>query len=81
MSSQKVLISRPRHDEPTDYLYAYANEVVEYANSSGVTTLDFAEKKANKKDIQKVLKKQKPKFVFFNGHGDDKTIKGHRMGS
>jgi hypothetical protein len=77
MSPRKVLISRPRHDEPTDYLYTYANEVVEYANSNGITTLDFAEKKSNKKDIQKVLKKQKPKFAFFNGHGNDKTIMGH----
>lgn len=78
MSDKQVLVSRPNHDESTNYLYVYAEDIVKDAEDRGITVLDFKGKRANRSDIQKVLGKQKPKFAFFNGHGDDKTICGHR---
>lgn len=70
-----ILITRPDHDDTVTYLSLWAGEIVKRAKCSG-NVFDYAGKKANKKEIEKLLKKRNPRFVFFNGHGNEKTIFG-----
>ena len=40
--------------------------------------IDFRRDRANRRDVEKLLSKKSPGLVFFNGHGDGRTICGHR---
>ncbi|MEK7611290.1 MAG: hypothetical protein AAB486_02840 [Patescibacteria group bacterium] len=72
-----VLITRPRHDFTTNCLYYWSSIVIEKATKKGFTVLDLGEKKANKLDFDSYIKKNTPKLVFFNGHGNENTITGN----
>lgn len=73
----EILITRPEHDEPTSYLASWCNPVIRFAEERGIKVIDFRGKRANRNDVEKLLSKKNPGFVFFNGHGDEKTICGH----
>ncbi len=71
-----LLITRPNHDLPTKYLYAWAGEVLKTAKKSKLKYTDLKGKKANLKNFTKALK-QKPGFIFLNGHGSRTEITGY----
>lgn len=72
-----LLLTRSRHDPGMNYLFYWANKVIEEANKKNFQILDLSEEKANRKDFEGRIKKLKPGIVFFNGHGDSDKIAGH----
>lgn len=76
-----LLVTRPRHDLPTNYLYFWSQKVIDEARKKGFTVLDLSEKKANRKTFLSYVKKNNPSLVFFNGHGSEKIITGHNNGT
>ena len=72
-----VLISRPKFDETTTYLYIWASKVIAFLERLNFKVIDLKDEKANKKNIENALIKKNPVFVIFNGHGSQTEICGH----
>ncbi len=74
---KKFLITRPKHDLTMKYLHQWSGEILKFAKKRNIDFSDFEGENANRENVQKFLKKQKPKLVVFNGHGNPKMICGH----
>jgi len=74
----KCLITRPNHDKVTSYLFQWSKEIINFKYPTEIQFLDLPAKEANKNKVESYLKKQSPKIVLFNGHGDDNTICGFK---
>lgn len=72
-----LLVTRPKHDDGTEYLSAYAFEVLKKAKEQ-IETKDFDGKEANKENVEKYVKIKNPKMLFLNGHGNECEICGHK---
>lgn len=75
--SKILLVTRPRYDETTNYLYFWAEPVIGKARKRNFEVLDLKEAKANAKDFAGRMKKVKPNLLFLNGHGNSESIAGH----
>jgi hypothetical protein len=73
----KVLITRPRHEDTTNYLFHYSGEVVDEARRKGRDVFDLQKQRATRQNVQGYLKKVNPELVIFNGHGSADAIGGH----
>lgn len=71
------LITRPKHDETTHYLFNWSKKVIELAKKKRIPILDLSKTRANKKELVSMLRKRRPLFVFLNGHGGSNFIAGH----
>jgi hypothetical protein len=76
-TNKKLLITRPDHDPTTNYLYHWCKPVIDLATSKGYTVHDLAKAKANRADFNSHLRARKIHLIFFNGHGNEKTICGY----
>ena len=74
---KKFLITRPTHEIRVTYLFHWGKEILEFAKKKSINFTDFKNGKANRKDVEKYLKKQNPRLVLFNGHGNTSMICGH----
>jgi hypothetical protein len=72
------LLVRPEHDDTTHFLSAYARETAKTAEKNGFAIVDIDREKANRKEVEGRLEKMKPRVVFFNGHGNERSIMGHK---
>ncbi len=75
----KMLITRPRHDKATNYLFEWSKEVIDAAESKGWNISKTDGEKANRIEVQSRLQKVLADFVFFNGHGNEYEICGHNL--
>jgi len=73
-----VLFIRPSHDDVTSYLFHYSKQLVSEAEAKGFNTLNKEKEKTTKKIITKIIKKNNPSFIMFNGHGNPNIIVGHQ---
>mgnify|MGYP001574496122 FL=1 len=73
-----LLVTRPKYDDGTEYLSAYALEVLKEAKKSDIPVKDFEGKEANKENVEKYLKGKNPKLLFLNGHGNEREICGYK---
>jgi len=76
--SQKLLVTRPEHDDTTTYLSAYANLVIKYAKDRNISVKDFSSGTVKKSAIEGYIKKQNPKLLFLHGHGNEDCIEGEK---
>ncbi len=72
-----VVISRPKFDETTNYLYTWASKIITSLKRSNFGVIDLKDKKANKKNIENAPIKKNPSLVIFSGHGSPTKICGH----
>lgn len=70
------LITRVNYDKATRYIYAWCDELIHLARKSWVV-YELSTQKANRKNVESYLKKQKPSLVIFNGHGNAENVLGH----
>lgn len=75
--SKSILITRPNHDHITNYLYFWVEEVIKLAQRKGFFVYDLRGKKASRKQLESYVQKNKPSFLFLNGHGSAITITGN----
>ncbi|MEK6921211.1 MAG: hypothetical protein AABX82_04970 [Nanoarchaeota archaeon] len=68
-----MLVIRTKHDIPTNYLYYYTEEIIEKAERRGFK-VKIIEDQLEEKTLRKVIKKLKPRFIFFNGHGSSRAL-------
>ena len=74
----KLLITRPEHDDTTHYLSNWSKDIINKASSKNLQILDLNRERANRKEVENMIAKQKPELIIFNGHGDYETISGHK---
>lgn len=72
-----LLITRPKHDVTTRYLFYWSKKIIELAKEKGIKVWDLEGEKANYKEVESRLRKGKSSLIFFNGHGNDDRITGH----
>lgn len=75
--NKSILITRPNHDYTTNYLYFWAEEVIKLAQRRGFSVYDLKGRKASRKQFENYVQKNKPSFLFLNGHGDAVTVTGY----
>jgi hypothetical protein len=63
-----VLITRPKYESATHYLYYWSSVIVNEAKKKG-KVYDLEKEKATKQKLESYLKKMKPEIVIINGHG------------
>ena len=71
------LITRPKYDETTHYLFYWSEKAIELAKRKGIQVLDLQKERANEKELTSIVKKKEPYFIFLNGHGSSNSITGH----
>lgn len=74
--SRILLITRPRYDETTHYLFHWAEKIIKLADKKGIQVLDLDKDRARKKELTSMVAKKQPSFIFFNGHGNSNCIAG-----
>ncbi len=74
--SGTLLVTRPKHDDTTHYLFHWAQEIVRFAKQKGVKILDLDRERAVKDKLESMVAKMQPSFIFFNGHGSADSIAG-----
>ncbi len=72
-----ALFIRPCHDDVTGYLHFYSKKLLATARERGFKIIDREKQNATKKVILSIIRKQKPGFIMFNGHGSPTEIAGH----
>ncbi|MDI6819781.1 MAG: hypothetical protein QMC89_02605 [Candidatus Hodarchaeaceae archaeon] len=75
-----LLITRPDHDITTSYYFHWSQKVVVAARRRGIRVIDLYGKRANKKEVEEIIKAQNPNLTLFNGHGTEAKICGHKDG-
>ena len=73
---QAIVITRPFYDETTSYLHRWNSDVVKQAKDKSIRVADLKGKRANKKELESVVKKLEPEVIILNGHGTSDTIFG-----
>ena len=71
-----ILITRPRYETATQYLYHWSALLVQAAKNGRNKVFDLEKGKACRKNVGSYLKKRTPSVVIFNGHGNSRSIAG-----
>ena len=74
----KCLITQPNSDKVTSYLFHFGKEILKENYLLKIQFMNLEGDKVNKINVESYLKKQDPKIVLFNGHGNDWTICGYK---
>ena len=74
--SGTLLVTRPKHDDTTHYLFYWAQEIINLAKGKGIKVLDLDKERANKNEFESMVAKMRPSFIFLNGHGGKDRITG-----
>lgn len=71
-----ILITRPRYEITTHYLYYWSALIIKLAKDSGNKIFDLEKNKATRKNVESYLSKRTPEVAIFNGHGNQCSITG-----
>lgn len=69
-----MIVIRANHDISTFYLYSYSKELIEEAKNRGFKVAEIEGEEISELIIRSRIRKRKPKFIFFSGHGNDSSI-------
>ncbi len=71
----------PDYDVTTHYLFSYTQQLIGFAESKGIKVFDLKRPKLTRGNLSKISSKQNPRFFLFNGHGDELTLYGDKIGN
>ena len=71
----KALLVRPRFDEPTEYTFAFATEILQWCQQAGIDTVELAEEQAVRERVEQALTEDIALFIFYD-HGDENALIG-----
>lgn len=72
-----LLLTRPRYDTATHYLYYWSQILLDEAKEKKVEVIDLERKKVCKKVFQSYLEKRPIDTVVINGHGNNSSVWGN----
>lgn len=77
MNRKTILITRPLHDKPTQYLHYLSGELKRLIDVVGeYSIIDLEEAKATREKFEKALDKSNPRLVVLNSHGNANSVMG-----
>ena len=71
-----LLLTRPRYDTPTHYLFYWAGLLIDEAKRKSVKVIDLDKNKAKQKKLHSYLAKRPVDIVILNGHGNQMAVAG-----
>ena len=71
-------LTRPEHDDTTYYLSKWSEGTIDFAKQKGLRVVDLNKERANRSEVEGILTGLSPNFVVLNGHGNEKSITGHK---
>lgn len=71
-----LLLTRPRYDTPTHYLFYWAGLLIDGAKRKQVQCIDLEKDNAKKKKLHSYLAKRPIDIVILNGHGNQEAVVG-----
>lgn len=74
-----LLITRPDYDDATSYSFYYAGLIIKEAEERGISYIDLRRPRLTHKNFIEIVENKNPSFIFFNAHGDEKTIYGDKI--
>lgn len=74
--SKIIVVTQPDFDLATRYLSAWAEEIIKLAKTHGNTVIDLKGSRANRAELESIIKKRHPRFIVLNGHGSNDEIAG-----
>ena len=74
-----MLVTRPRYDDATEYLFYYASLIIEEAENKNIKVIDLKRPRLTKEIASEIIMEKCPRFLFFNAHGDDDAIYGDKI--
>lgn len=77
--ARRLLITRPEDDYATRYLSAWAEKFFNLAKDKGYSIIDLYRERANREEIESILRKRNPDMIVINGHGGDDLIAGYEF--
>ncbi len=78
--SRIILVTNPADDIPLKYLDAWLELIIETAKKQKDTLIfELKNEQANKQELTRVIQKEKPQLILFNGHGNDSCIAGFKQ--
>ncbi len=69
-----MFVIRTNHDTQTNYLYSYTKPIIKLAEQKGIKVTIIENEEISEQNLRKRIKSQKPKLIFFNGHGTEDAI-------
>lgn len=75
---KRILITLPRSDEVTEYLYTFSVPIIDFCKKKSITLNKLEGPDATKKNFEKIFSKINFKMILFNGHGSVNSITGHK---
>lgn len=69
-----MIVIRTNHDIQTSYLYNWTKELISEAEKKGLKVIKIEGKDINERVIRSRVKKNQPRFIFFNGHGSAESL-------
>lgn len=73
-----IIITLPRHDDVTEYLFQFSKEIEKTISEKGINIKILKDDEANKEEFEKVVNKLNYKMIIFNGHGSNNEINGQK---
>ena len=73
----RFLITLPDYDDLTDYCSKWSNDILKTAEDSKHETKKLKGPEANRKELEVRIASHAPHFIMFNGHGNQKEVKGY----
>ena len=71
-----MIITRPNHDNTTNYLYKWSEHILSFAKKAGYKMIDISGRKVTKNNLTSYVNKIKPTFIMINGHGNQDCVCG-----
>ncbi len=78
---KEILVTRPDYDDATSYSFYYAGLIIKEAEEKGISCIDLKRPRLTRKNFENIIENRAPPLVFFNAHGDAKTIYGDKTGA
>lgn len=76
---KQFLITRPQYDKETSYIYHFSKPLVILAKEDkNIHVTELKDSDVNRKNLEMAFTKTKPRLVFLNGHGDERSVWGHK---
>lgn len=69
-----MIIIRTNHDPATYYLYCWTESLIQEAINKGFSIVKLEEGKISESSVRSIIRKKRPHFIFFNGHGTSSSL-------
>lgn len=73
-----MIIIRTDHDIATHYIFCWTGYIINEAEKRGLNPVVIEGVDITAENVQKRIKKKKPKFISFNGHGTASSFKNNK---